>query len=105
MGGNRRVNGFGQRGHFLWRVSGQTSCEAGPHRGAEVRTMIQPTGRVTEVIRLALQTIWGHKLRSCLTVLGIVIGILGIIIVSAFVQGLNSNVRESISSLGSDTIT
>jgi putative ABC transport system permease protein len=67
--------------------------------------MIQPTGRVTEVIRLALQTIWGHKLRSCLTVLGIVIGILGIIIVSAFVQGLNSNVRESISSLGSDTIT
>jgi putative ABC transport system permease protein len=67
--------------------------------------MIRPSGRATEVIRLSLQTIWGHKLRSGLTVLGIVIGILGIIIVSAFVQGLNSNVRESISSLGSDTIT
>src|SRR5262249_33867804 len=43
--------------------------------------------------------------RSGLTVLGIVIGILGIVIVSAFVQGLNNNFRESISSLGSDTIT
>ena len=67
--------------------------------------MIRPTGRVGEVIRLSLQTIWSHKLRSGLTVLGIVIGILGIIIVSAFVQGLNNNFRESISSLGSDTIT
>ena len=67
--------------------------------------MIRPSGRVTEVIRLALQTIWSNKLRSGLTILGIIIGILGIVIVSAFVQGLNNNVKESISSLGSETIT
>ena len=67
--------------------------------------MIRRTGRVAEVLRLSLETIWTNRLRSSLTVLGIVIGILGIIIVSAFVQGLNNNVKESISSLGSDTIT
>jgi putative ABC transport system permease protein len=63
------------------------------------------TGRFTEVVRLALQTIWSHKLRSTLTVLGIIIGILGIVIVSAFVQGLDNNFKEQISAIGSDTIT
>ena len=67
--------------------------------------MIRRTGRFAEVMRLSLQTIWGHKLRSGLTVLGIIIGILGIVIVSSFVQGLNNNVKEQISSLGSETIT
>jgi putative ABC transport system permease protein len=57
-----------------------------------------------EEILLALDTLRKNPLRSALTVLGIVIGIMTVITVSSVINGLNENVLGGIRELGSDTI-
>ncbi|HUO60602.1 MAG TPA: ABC transporter permease [Candidatus Acidoferrales bacterium] len=55
-----------------------------------------------EAIRIALQSLWANKLRSVLTLLGVVIGVAAVIAVVTFVNGINGFVAEKIFNLGAD---
>ncbi len=47
-----------------------------------------------EALRLALQTVWGHKLRSFFTLLGIIVSVAFLVATVAVIQGMNAYVRE-----------
>ncbi len=55
-----------------------------------------------EAIRIALQSLWANKLRSFLTLLGVVIGVASVIAVVTFVAGIDRYVSEKIFNLGAD---
>jgi putative ABC transport system permease protein len=57
-----------------------------------------------EIVHMATDTLRSNKLRSSLTVLGIVIGVAMVIGVSAIGRGLDENVRDVVSSIGSDVV-
>jgi len=59
---------------------------------------------MNETIRLALDSIVKNKLRSSLTILGVVIGVATVIGMSSIVSGLNSNIEGQIADLGSNLI-
>src|ERR1700757_5307066 len=61
----------------------------------------QQTG---ESVKMALQTIRTNKLRSGLTILGIVIGVTTVITISSVISGLNNRVQQWVSSLGNNVI-
>ena len=56
----------------------------------------------SEAIRIALQSLWANKLRSALTLLGVVIGVAAVIAVVTFVNGINGYVAERVFRLGTD---
>jgi putative ABC transport system permease protein len=58
--------------------------------------------QASESIKMALQTIRTNKLRSGLTILGIVIGVTTVITISSVISGLNNRVQDFVSSLGSN---
>jgi putative ABC transport system permease protein len=55
-----------------------------------------------EAIRIALHSLWANKLRSILTLLGVVIGVAAVIAVVTFVNGINGYVSDRIFRLGAD---
>src|SRR5919112_1555831 len=59
----------------------------------------------TETIKLAFAAIWAHKLRSFLTLLGMIIGITSFMVVLSLLQGFNSYVDEKIAGIGSNSFT
>jgi putative ABC transport system permease protein len=50
-----------------------------------------------EVFKISFGTIWAHKLRSVLTLLGIIIGVASVVVVGASIEGLRVYVTENIS--------
>jgi putative ABC transport system permease protein len=61
-------------------------------------------GQLKESLALAVDVLIRNPLRSFLTVLGIMIGVMTIVVIGAVINGLNSNVLSSVESLGSSTI-
>jgi putative ABC transport system permease protein len=57
---------------------------------------------ITEAIKIAFLSLWANKLRSALTLLGVVIGVAAVIAVVTFVNGINGYVAEKIFNLGAD---
>ena len=57
-----------------------------------------------ESMRIALASLWANKLRSVLTLLGIVIGIAAVIAIVTFINGLNAYVTEKVLTFGADVI-
>jgi putative ABC transport system permease protein len=53
---------------------------------------------------MALETVRGNKLRSGLTVLGVVIGITSIVGMTALIRGFDQSLRDMIRAIGPDTI-
>ena len=52
---------------------------------------------ITEAIKIAFLSLWANKLRSALTLLGVVIGVAAVIAVVTFVNGINGYVgREDL---------
>jgi putative ABC transport system permease protein len=58
-----------------------------------------------ETLKLAFDAIWAHKLRSFLTLLGMIIGVTAFMVVLSLLQGFNSYVDEKIAGIGSNSFT
>jgi putative ABC transport system permease protein len=61
--------------------------------------------KLIETLKLALAAIWAHKLRSALTLLGIIIGVAAVVVVVSLIQGFNTYVDEKIANIGSNSFT
>jgi len=61
-------------------------------------------GIIKEIFRMAIDSIKSHKLRSFLTLLGIVIGVMTVIGMVSIIQGLNRSFLSQLESVGSDII-
>ena len=58
-----------------------------------------------EALKLAIQSLWANKLRTILTLLGVVIGVTSVIAVVTLVNGANTYVIQKFSSYGADVFT
>lgn len=58
-----------------------------------------------ETLKLALDAIWAHKLRSFLTLLGMIIGVTAFMVVLSLLVGFSAYVDEKIAGVGSNSFT
>src|SRR5258708_15178276 len=58
-----------------------------------------------EAVKIALQSLWANKLRTVLTLLGVVIGVASVIAVVTLVNGANTFVTTKFTSYGADVFT
>src|ERR687890_2849678 len=63
-----------------------------------------PKGMLRETLRMALDSVRGHKFRSFLTVLGIVIGVMTAITIASILTGLRQNIVAMIEEYGTNNI-
>ncbi len=59
---------------------------------------------IMEDVKMALETIRTHKVRSFLTVLGVVVGTMVAIVVASILLGVQKNVQDSLDEFGVDNI-
>ena len=57
-----------------------------------------------ENVNLAFQGVWSHKLRSFLTMLGIIIGIAAIITIVSTIQGTNEQIKQNLIGAGNNVV-
>ncbi|MEQ1924088.1 MAG: ABC transporter permease [Pyrinomonadaceae bacterium] len=59
----------------------------------------------SETLKLAFDAIWAHKLRSFLTLLGVIIGVMTFMIVVSMLLGFKAYVDEKLAGIGSNSFT
>lgn len=57
-----------------------------------------------ESIKLAFKSIWAHKIRSFLTIIGIVIGISSVVLLMSLGEGVKNDIKSMVNDLGSNLI-
>jgi len=62
------------------------------------------TGLLSEIVVMSLDTLRGSKMRSALTVLGVVIGITSIVGMTSLIRGFDQSLRDTITQLGPNTL-
>ncbi|MFQ2635082.1 MacB family efflux pump subunit [Aeromonas caviae] len=72
--------------------------------GAAVRTASRDWDRYREAGRMALHAMLAHRMRTFLTMLGIIIGIAAVVSVVALGQGARAKVIDDINAMGTNTI-
>src|SRR5215510_11294020 len=60
---------------------------------------------IFESIKLAVDAIWAHKLRSFLTLLGVIFGVATVIVVVSLIEGFNKYVDEKIANIGTNAFS
>lgn len=61
--------------------------------------------KLLEAFKLALQSLWGNKMRSILTLIGVVMGVASVIMVLTLVQGAKRYISTKLSGYGADVFT
>src|SRR4029079_2177082 len=61
--------------------------------------------KFVETLKLALAAIWQHKLRSALTLLGMIVGVTAFVVVVSLIEGFNRYVDEKIAGIGAKSFT
>lgn len=61
--------------------------------------------KLIEAFKLALQSLWGNKMRTILTLIGVVMGVASVIMVLTLVQGAKKYVSTKLSGYGADVFT
>ncbi|MEP7028913.1 MAG: ABC transporter permease, partial [Candidatus Eisenbacteria bacterium] len=61
-------------------------------------------GLLGEILKMSWTSMVSNKLRSLLTVLGVIIGVSTVIAMVSLIQGLNESFRRQVQSFGSNTI-
>ena len=60
---------------------------------------------IIETFRQAIQNVWSNKLRTFLTMLGIIIGVMAVIVIVGLGNGMTKSMRDSFSALGTNTLS
>jgi putative ABC transport system permease protein len=60
---------------------------------------------IVQTVRMAFKAIAGNKMRSALTMLGIIIGVVAVVVLIAIGQGTTSSVTSSIEGMGTNLLT
>ena len=58
-----------------------------------------------ETFRLSLKNIWASKMRTFLTMLGIIIGVMAVIVIVGLGNGMQHYIEDSFADLGTDSLT
>ena len=61
--------------------------------------------KFVETLKLAVAAIWAHKLRSALTLLGMIVGVTAFVVVVSLIAGFNRYVDEKIAGIGAKSFT
>ena len=84
----------------------ERSSERRFHQGRDHERTVRILRRknMLENIRLSFQGIWSHKLRSFLTMLGVIIGIAAIIAIVSTISGTNEQIKQNLIGAGNNNV-